>query len=57
MPFFNHRCDSGKQNIKIFWIPKVSFFHSDKQPELNLKNDYPNTAGYNIKTNSSVSIL
>ena len=34
-----------------------SFSHSDEQPELNLKNDYPNKTGHNFKTNSSISIL
>ena len=34
-----------------------SFFRSDEQPELNLENDYPNKTGYNLKTNSSISIL
>ena len=34
-----------------------SFFHSDEQPELNLKNDYPNKTGPNLKANSSISIL
>ena len=31
-----------------------SFFHNDEQPEVNLEN---NKTEYNLKTNSSISIL
>ena len=34
-----------------------SFFHSDEQPELNLKNDYPNKTEHNLKIDTSISIL
>ena len=34
-----------------------SLFHADEQPELNLKNDYPNKTGHNLNTNSSILIL
>ena len=33
-----------------------SFVHSDKQLELNLKNEYPNKTEHNLKTNRSISI-
>ena len=39
-------------NVKV-----LHFSHNDEQPELNLENDYPNKTGYNLKTNSSISIL
>ena len=42
------------ENVKILGD---SFFHDDEQPELNLENDYPNKTRYNLKTNSSISVL
>ena len=39
-------------------IPSAdSLFRSDKQPELNLENAYPDKTENNLKTNSSTSIL
>ena len=44
-------------HFKASTIKVIHFFHSDEQPQLNLENDYPNKTGYNLKTNSSISIL